>query len=77
MPWRSPAGQPAWARPALLAVAAVAYGWGMAGASVEPFYGAAIRTTACNERISAVAVISSGTGAEFDRRLTGGCPAGG
>jgi hypothetical protein len=49
----------------------------MAGASVEPFYGAAIRTTACNERISAVAVISSGTGAEFDRRLTGGCPAGG
>ncbi len=32
-PWRSPADQPAWARPALLAlaaVAAVAYGWGMA-----------------------------------------------
>jgi 4-amino-4-deoxy-L-arabinose transferase-like glycosyltransferase len=46
-PWRSPAGQPAWARPALLAVAAVAavaYGWGMAGASVEPFYGAAARS---------------------------------
>ena len=35
------------ARPALLAiaaVAAVAYGWGMAGASVEPFYGAAARS---------------------------------
>ncbi len=33
-PWRSPADQPAWARPALLAiavVAAVAYAWGMAG----------------------------------------------
>ena len=46
-PWRSPAGQPAWARPALLAiaaVAAVAYGWGMARASVEPFYGAAARS---------------------------------
>jgi 4-amino-4-deoxy-L-arabinose transferase-like glycosyltransferase len=46
-PWRSPAGQPAWARPTLLAiaaVAAVAYGWGMAGASVEPFYGAAARS---------------------------------
>jgi 4-amino-4-deoxy-L-arabinose transferase-like glycosyltransferase len=46
-PWRSPAEQPAWARPALLAiavVAAVAYGWGMAGASVEPFYGAAARS---------------------------------
>src|SRR6202008_340975 len=44
MPWRSPAGQPAWARPALLAVAAVAvgaYGRGMAGAGVESFYGAA------------------------------------
>ena len=47
MPWRSPAGQPAWARPALLAIAAVAavgYGWGMAGASVESFYGAAARS---------------------------------
>ena len=46
-PWRSPADQPAWARQALLAiaaVAAVAYGWGMAGASVEPFYGAAARS---------------------------------
>jgi 4-amino-4-deoxy-L-arabinose transferase-like glycosyltransferase len=46
-PWRSPEDQPAWARPALLAiavVAAVAYGWGMAGASVEPFYGAAARS---------------------------------
>jgi hypothetical protein len=46
-PWRSPADQPAWARPALLAiaaVAAVAYGWGMAGASVERLYGAAARS---------------------------------
>jgi 4-amino-4-deoxy-L-arabinose transferase-like glycosyltransferase len=46
-PWRSPDEQPGWARPALLAiavVAAVAYGWGMAGASVEPFYGAAARS---------------------------------
>jgi 4-amino-4-deoxy-L-arabinose transferase-like glycosyltransferase len=50
-PWRSPAGQPAWARPALLAiaaVAAVAYGWGMAGASVESFYGAAARSMSGN-----------------------------
>ena len=46
-PWRSPADQPAWARPALLAIAAaaaIAYGWGMAGASVESFYGAAARS---------------------------------
>jgi 4-amino-4-deoxy-L-arabinose transferase-like glycosyltransferase len=46
-PWRSPADQPAWARPALLAiaaVAAVAYGWGMADASVESLYGAAARS---------------------------------
>ena len=50
-PWRSPAGQPAWARPTLLAiaaVAAVAYAWGMAGASVEPFYGAAARSMSEN-----------------------------
>jgi 4-amino-4-deoxy-L-arabinose transferase-like glycosyltransferase len=46
-PWRSPADQPGWARPALLAIAvlaAVGYGWGMAAASVEPFYGAAARS---------------------------------
>ncbi len=46
-PWRSPADQPGWARPALLAIAvlaAVGYGWGMAGASGEPFYGAAARS---------------------------------
>jgi 4-amino-4-deoxy-L-arabinose transferase-like glycosyltransferase len=46
-PWRSPPDQPAWARPALLAIAAlaaVAYAWGMAGASVESFYGAAARS---------------------------------
>ncbi|HUC57055.1 MAG TPA: glycosyltransferase family 39 protein [Streptosporangiaceae bacterium] len=45
--WRSPADQPAWARPTLLAialVAALAYGWGMAGASIEPYYGAAARS---------------------------------
>jgi 4-amino-4-deoxy-L-arabinose transferase-like glycosyltransferase len=45
--WRSPEDQPTWARPVLLAiaiVAAVAYGWGMAGASVEPLYGAAARS---------------------------------
>jgi 4-amino-4-deoxy-L-arabinose transferase-like glycosyltransferase len=45
--WRSPPGQPAWARPLLLltaALAGLAYGWGMAGASVETFYGAAARS---------------------------------
>jgi 4-amino-4-deoxy-L-arabinose transferase-like glycosyltransferase len=46
-PWRSPPGQPAWARPLLLltaALAGLAYGWGMANASVETFYGAAARS---------------------------------
>ncbi len=50
-PWRSPPDQPAWARPALLAiavVAVVAYSWGMAGASVESFYGAAARSMSEN-----------------------------
>ena len=45
--WRSPPGQPAWARPLLLltaALAGLAYGWGMANASVETFYGAAARS---------------------------------
>jgi 4-amino-4-deoxy-L-arabinose transferase-like glycosyltransferase len=44
---RSPAGQPAWARPALLAiagVAALAYAWGIDGDTLEPFYGAAARS---------------------------------
>jgi 4-amino-4-deoxy-L-arabinose transferase-like glycosyltransferase len=39
--------QPAWARPTLLAIAALAavsYAWGMNGAALEPFYGAAARS---------------------------------
>jgi 4-amino-4-deoxy-L-arabinose transferase-like glycosyltransferase len=45
--WRSPPDQPRWARPALLAIAALAalsYAWGMGGAALEPFYGAAARS---------------------------------
>jgi 4-amino-4-deoxy-L-arabinose transferase-like glycosyltransferase len=45
--WRSPADQPAWARPTLVAiaaVAAVAYAWGMNGAALEAYYGAAARS---------------------------------
>ncbi len=45
--WRSPAGQPPWARPALLCIAALAglaYAWGMNGAYLEPFYGGAARS---------------------------------
>jgi 4-amino-4-deoxy-L-arabinose transferase-like glycosyltransferase len=45
--WRSPEGQPPWARPALLAIAtlsALAYAWGMDGAALETFYGAAARS---------------------------------
>jgi 4-amino-4-deoxy-L-arabinose transferase-like glycosyltransferase len=45
--WRSPADQPRWARPLLLAVAALAalaYGWGMGSVTLEPFYGAAARS---------------------------------
>jgi 4-amino-4-deoxy-L-arabinose transferase-like glycosyltransferase len=47
--WRSPPGQPQWARPALLVIAAFAalsYAWGMNGAALEPFYGAAARSMA-------------------------------
>jgi 4-amino-4-deoxy-L-arabinose transferase-like glycosyltransferase len=45
--WRSPEDQPPWARPALLAIAALAgvtYAWGMNGAALEVFYGAAARS---------------------------------
>lgn len=45
--WCSPAGQPQWARPALLSVTALAtlaYAWGMGGAALEVFYGAAARS---------------------------------
>src|SRR5271157_4243515 len=44
--WRSPAGQPAWARPVVLSLAAFAgllYGWHM-GSSIEIFYAAAARS---------------------------------
>jgi 4-amino-4-deoxy-L-arabinose transferase-like glycosyltransferase len=45
--WRSPADQPRWACPALLAIAALSalsYAWGMGGAALEPFYAAAARS---------------------------------
>ncbi len=45
--WRSPPEEPKWTRPALLAIATVAgaaYAWGMNGAALEPFYGAAARS---------------------------------
>ena len=45
--WRSPADQPAWARPALLVVAALAafaYAWSIDQVYVEPFYGGAARS---------------------------------
>jgi 4-amino-4-deoxy-L-arabinose transferase-like glycosyltransferase len=47
--WRSPEDQPAWARPALLvitALAGLAYVWGINSAYLEPFYGAAARSMA-------------------------------
>ncbi len=44
-------GQPSWARPTLLALAALAgfsYGWGMGNFPMEPFYGAAVRSMGSN-----------------------------
>jgi 4-amino-4-deoxy-L-arabinose transferase-like glycosyltransferase len=46
--WRSPPGQPPWARPTLLGIAAasaVMYGWG-AGRTLEVYYAAAVRSMA-------------------------------
>ena len=45
--WRSPAGQPRWARPALLGIAAVAallYARNLAGAGLAPFYSVAVKS---------------------------------
>jgi 4-amino-4-deoxy-L-arabinose transferase-like glycosyltransferase len=45
--WRSPPGQPSWARPTLLAIAAVAalsYAWGIGSVNLEPLYGSAARS---------------------------------
>ena len=45
--WRSPAGQPPWARPALLAIAAVAallYAWNITRAGLAPFYSVAVKS---------------------------------
>ncbi len=45
--WRSPAGQPAWARPALLGIAALAallYAWNLRTAGYAPFYSVAVKS---------------------------------
>src|SRR6266516_6351600 len=45
--WRSPEGQPAWARPTLLGIAAVAallYARNLAGAGLAPFYSVAVKS---------------------------------
>ena len=45
--WRSPDGQPPWARPALLAIAAVAallYAWNIEQAGLAPFYSVAVKS---------------------------------
>ena len=45
--WRSPEGQPAWARPVLLGIAAVAallYARNLAGAGLAPFYSVAVKS---------------------------------
>src|SRR3984885_5843529 len=45
--WRSPAGQPPWARPLLLASAAVAallYAWNITHAGLAPFYSVAVKS---------------------------------
>lgn len=45
--WRSPAGQPGWARPALLAIAAFAavlYAWNIASVDLAPYYSVAVKS---------------------------------
>ncbi len=45
--WRSPEGQPPWARPALLGIAALAallFAWNIADAGLAPFYSVAVKS---------------------------------
>jgi 4-amino-4-deoxy-L-arabinose transferase-like glycosyltransferase len=45
--WRSPAGQPGWARPALLTIAglaAVVYAWNIASVDLAPYYSVAVKS---------------------------------
>ncbi|MDQ1294348.1 MAG: hypothetical protein QG608_2231 [Actinomycetota bacterium] len=45
--WRSPAGQPAWARPALLGIAALAavlFSWNITDEQLSPYYSTAVRS---------------------------------
>ncbi len=45
--WRSPAGQPPWARPVLLGIAALAallYAWNITDAGLAPFYSVAVKS---------------------------------
>ncbi|MGD0555154.1 MAG: glycosyltransferase family 39 protein [Streptosporangiaceae bacterium] len=45
--WRSPDGQPSWARPVLLGIAAVAallYAWNIVDAGLAPFYSVAVKS---------------------------------
>ncbi|MEU8080692.1 glycosyltransferase family 39 protein, partial [Catellatospora citrea] len=45
--WRSPAGQPRWARPVLMLLATAAallYGWGLSRNPLHPYYSAAVRS---------------------------------
>jgi 4-amino-4-deoxy-L-arabinose transferase-like glycosyltransferase len=45
--WRSPPGQPGWARPVLLGIAAVAallYAWNITSAGLAPFYSVAVKS---------------------------------
>jgi 4-amino-4-deoxy-L-arabinose transferase-like glycosyltransferase len=45
--WRSPAGQPAWSRPVLLGIAALAaclFAWNIADAGLSPFYSVAVKS---------------------------------
>jgi 4-amino-4-deoxy-L-arabinose transferase-like glycosyltransferase len=68
--WRSPAGQPGWARPALLAIAALAavlYGWNLRSAGFAPFYAVAVKSMSVSWKAFVFGALDPGATITIDK----------
>jgi 4-amino-4-deoxy-L-arabinose transferase-like glycosyltransferase len=68
--WRSPAGQPRWARPALLALAALAavvYGWNIGHAGYAPLYSQAVKSMSVSWKAFCYGALDPGATITIDK----------